>query len=74
LSKVDQFLGSAALRLIFAMLFIVYFFGVGLYLAPGFWAGWDTTNKAVVVNVTRDLPQALIWPVRAYRSISSENG
>jgi hypothetical protein len=61
------------MRLIFALLFVVYFFGVGLYLAPGFWEGWDA-NKAVAANVTRDLPQALIWPVKAYRSISSENG
>jgi hypothetical protein len=65
---------NAAMRLVFAMLFIVYFFGVGLDLAPGFWAGWNTRNTAVAVNVTRDLPKALIWPVTIYRSISSENG
>ena len=59
------------MRVVIATLLIVYLIGVGVDLAPAIWSGWSSGNGAIMLgNMTRTLPDALAWPVSAYRSIS----
>jgi len=48
---------------------IVYLVGVGVVLAPTIEAKWSTVPASnFAVSVGQDLPYALAWPARAYRS------
>ena len=59
------------MRITLSLLAIVYLIGVAVYLAPSIWAGWSSSNAGMMVeNISSDLPQALAWPVSAFRSIS----
>jgi len=53
------------MRLLLAILIIVYFVGVGIMLAPVIRADWNTeTASAFADSVGQALPGALAWPVR----------
>jgi hypothetical protein len=59
------------MRVVVAILLIVYLLGVGVDLAPSVWSGWNTGNGALMLgDVARALPHALTWPVAVYRSMS----
>jgi hypothetical protein len=58
-------------RIALSLLAIVYVVGVGVYLGPSIWAGWSSSNAGMMVeNVSSALPDALAWPISAFRSIS----
>jgi hypothetical protein len=60
-----------AVRVVIAILLIVYLIGVGVELAPSVWSGWSTGNSSLMLGaITRRLPEALAWPVLFYRSIA----
>ncbi len=61
------------MRLFIAVVVIVYLVGVGVALAPTIRAKWSTaTASDLTANVVQELPDALAWPARVYRSIRGE--
>jgi hypothetical protein len=59
------------MRMLFALLVIVYLVGVGVTLAPTIKANWSTAPAShFVESVVAELPRALSWPATAYRSIA----
>ncbi|SDR53983.1 hypothetical protein SAMN05444161_5645 [Rhizobiales bacterium GAS191] len=62
------------MRFLIAMIVIIYFVGVGVALSPtlqGKWSGASASD--LVTSVAQELPNAMAWPVRAYRS-TTERG
>lgn len=61
------------MRLILAVLVIIYLVGVGVALAPTIRDRWNVaTASDLTASVARELPSALTWPARAYRNIVGE--
>jgi hypothetical protein len=58
------------MRVLIALLVIVYLVGVGVALAPTIKANWSTGPASQVESVATELPRALSWPATAYRSIA----
>ena len=59
------------MRLFIALVLIIYLVGVGVALAPTIRANWSTaTASDLAASVAQDLPRAVAWPARAYRSIA----
>ena len=58
------------MRLIIALIVIVYLVGVGVVLAPTIEAKWSTVPASeLTASVIEGLPAALAWPIRAYHSV-----
>jgi hypothetical protein len=61
------------MRVLIALLVIVYLVGVGVALAPTIKANWSTGPASQFVeSVATELPRALSWPATAYRSIAEK--
>jgi hypothetical protein len=59
------------MRLLIALLVIIYLVGVGVVLAPTIEANWSTASASQLVgSVATELPRALSWPATVYRSIA----
>jgi len=59
------------MRLILALIIIVYLVGVGVVLSPIIRSAWDTEPASVVAgDLGQALPDALSWPVRAAHRIT----
>jgi hypothetical protein len=59
------------MRLLLALLVIVYLVGVGVSLSPTIRSKWNSATAAeLTTSVGQELPNAVAWPARAYRSIS----
>jgi hypothetical protein len=59
------------MRAIIALVLIIYLIGVGVALAPTVRAGWSTAPAAELADgVVKALPDALAWPMRAYRGVT----
>jgi hypothetical protein len=59
------------MRLVIALLVIVYLVGVGVSLSPTIRAKWSNASASdLAASVAQDLPNAAAWPARAYRSLS----
>jgi hypothetical protein len=59
------------MRLLIAILLIVYLVGVGVVLAPTIRAKWSSaTASDLFGTVMQELPFALTWPAAAYRNIT----
>ncbi|RBP08579.1 hypothetical protein DFR50_12561 [Roseiarcus fermentans] len=57
------------MRLVLAIVVIVYLVGVGVALAPIVEGAWNSgTAAAFAETVGRALPEALAWPVRLARA------
>ena len=57
------------MRLLLALILIVYLVGVGVVLSPVVRSTWDSAPASVLAeSVAQSLPDALAWPVRAARS------
>ncbi len=55
------------MRLLIAIIVIVYLVGVGVVLAPTLQANWNSGTPAELFDATmQQLPAALAWPVRQY--------
>ncbi len=53
-----------------ALIVIVYFVGVGVVLAPVIETKWNSVPASdFAASLGQDLPYALAWPARAFRSI-----
>jgi hypothetical protein len=53
------------MRLVLAIIIIVYLVGVGVVLAPVVESGWNSeTASAFAGSIGSALPEALAWPVR----------
>jgi hypothetical protein len=57
------------MRMLIALLLIVYLVGVGVVLAPTVKAKWNTgSTSQFVASLTTEMPAALAWPAAIYRS------
>jgi hypothetical protein len=57
------------MRLLLALILIVYLVGVGVALSPAVRTDWNGAPASVLAeSVAQSLPDALAWPVRATRS------
>lgn len=57
------------MRLLIALIVIVYLVGVGVVLAPTVESGWNgETASAFFDSVGNALPDALAWPARLARA------
>jgi hypothetical protein len=54
------------MRLLLAIIVIIYLIGVGVVLSPTIRSRWDSeTASALADHVVQALPNALAWPARA---------
>ena len=61
------------MRVLIALLVIVYLVGVGVALAPQLkQTGAPAPRPQFVESVATELPRALSWPATAYRSIAEK--
>ena len=59
------------MRLLLALIIIIYLVGVGVVLSPVVRSSWNTEPaSALAQSVAETLPDALAWPVRAARSVT----
>jgi hypothetical protein len=59
------------MRALIALIVIVYLVGVGVVLSPTIRAKWDSAPASdLAASVGQDLPYALAWPARVYRSMT----
>ncbi|MGD0189082.1 MAG: hypothetical protein ABSC25_28180 [Roseiarcus sp.] len=59
------------MRLLIALLVIIYLVGVGVALAPTIKDKWNSGSASeLATSVAQALPNALAWPARAYRSMT----
>jgi len=57
------------MRLLLAIIIIVYLVGVGVELAPVIESGWNSESAAAFFNsIGQALPDALAWPMRFARA------
>jgi hypothetical protein len=65
-SSVQTTQGHAKMRLLLALIIIVYLVGVGVVLSPVVRSTWNSAPVSVLAeDVAQTLPNALAWPVRA---------
>jgi hypothetical protein len=61
------------MRLLIAVVVIIYLIGIGVSLSPTIRAKWNTaTASDLTARVMLELPHALTWPARVYRSFAGE--
>jgi len=59
------------MRLLLALIIIIYLVGVGVVLAPVVRSTWNSEPASgFAESVAQSLPDALAWPVRAARSVT----
>jgi hypothetical protein len=59
------------MRLLIALIVIIYLVGVGVVLSPTIQAKWNSASASdLATSVVQELPNAMAWPVRAFRSIT----
>jgi hypothetical protein len=56
------------MRLLLALIVIIYLIGVGVVLSPTVRSTWNSEPASVLADrVVKALPEAFAWPVRAVR-------
>jgi hypothetical protein len=59
------------MRLLLALIIIVYLVGIGVVLAPTIQAKWNSgTASELTASVWQELPRAVAWPADLYRSVA----
>ncbi len=59
------------MRLVIALIVVIYIVGVGVVLSPTIQAKWSGASASnLATSVAQALPNALTWPVRAFHSIT----
>ena len=59
------------MRLVIAIIVIIYLVGVGVELAPIFQVGWNhSTASELSSAVIQALPDACAWPMHVYRRLT----
>ncbi|MBV8450132.1 MAG: hypothetical protein JO094_15190 [Hyphomicrobiales bacterium] len=62
------------MRLLIALLIIIYLVGVGVELAPTIQTKWNSASAAdLVASIIQDLPDAMAWPARLARRMSDHS-
>jgi len=60
------------MRLLVALLVIVYIVGIGVVLAPTIQTKWSSAPASnFATSVAQALPDAAAWPVRAFQSVTN---
>jgi hypothetical protein len=61
------------MRLLLALIIIIYLVGVGVVLSPTIQAKWNSgTASELVASVGAELPRAMAWPATLYHSMADE--
>ncbi len=56
------------MRMLIALLVVIYLIGVGVVLSPTIRANWSTDTTAnAATDLAQALPYALAWPARAFQ-------
>jgi hypothetical protein len=64
-------LGYAKMRLLLAIIVIIYLIGVGVILSPIIRATWTSEPASVLAErVVQALPDAFAWPLRAFHNFA----
>jgi hypothetical protein len=59
------------MRILIALIVIIYLVGVGVELSPTIQAKWNSTSASdFATSLAQALPNALAWPARAFHSIT----
>jgi hypothetical protein len=59
------------MRLLLAIIVIIYLVGVGVVLSPVIRSTWNTEPASVLTDhVVQVLPEALAWPVKAAHALA----
>jgi hypothetical protein len=59
------------MRLLIAVIVIIYIVGVGVVLSPTIQAKWSGASASnLATSVAEALPNAAAWPLRAFHSIT----
>jgi hypothetical protein len=59
------------MRLLLALIIIIYLVGVGVVLSPTIRSEWNSEPASVLADhVVQALPDALAWPVRAAHAVA----
>ena len=59
------------MRLLIALIVIIYLVGVGVILSPTVRSEWNSAPASVLAeSIARELPDALAWPVRVARGLT----
>ncbi|MGD0641833.1 MAG: hypothetical protein ABSC22_13885 [Roseiarcus sp.] len=59
------------MRMLIAVIVIVYLVGVGVALSPTVRDKWSSVPASeLAASVVQELPSALAWPAAAYRSLT----
>jgi hypothetical protein len=59
------------MRLVIALIVIIYIVGVGVVLSPTIETKWSgATASDLATSVAQALPDAVAWPVRVYHGIT----
>ena len=59
------------MRLLLALIIIIYLVGVGVVLSPIIRSTWNSDPASVLADrIVQALPDALVWPVRAVHSFA----
>jgi hypothetical protein len=59
------------MRLLIALIVIIYLVGVGVVLSPVIQSEWNSAPAAgLAAGVAQELPRALTWPARALHGIT----
>jgi hypothetical protein len=60
-------------RFVIVFILVIYLVGVGVALAPAIGAKWTAAPASeLTASVLQELPNALAWPMRAYRSLRDQ--
>jgi hypothetical protein len=61
------------MRLILALLVIIYLVGVGVVLSPTVQAKWNSGTAAELsASLWQEMPRALSWPVTLYHNLTDQ--
>jgi hypothetical protein len=64
-------LENSAMRLLIALLIVIYLVGVGVELSPTIQTKWSGASASeLVASVVQELPDAMAWPARLLRRLT----
>ncbi|MBV8964189.1 MAG: hypothetical protein JOY67_21255 [Hyphomicrobiales bacterium] len=62
------------MRLVIALLVIIYLVGIGVELSPTIQTKWNTASAAdLVASIIQELPDAMAWPARLARRMTDHS-
>jgi hypothetical protein len=62
------------MRLLIALLIIIYLVGVGVELSPTIQTKWSNASASeLVASVIQELPDAMAWPARLLRRMTDQS-